>query len=375
MSSDTTEDTAEITADFNYLYRNGQKFVPVIQEFPLELQTIDAANTVLITLPAKVDDELIWENERAYAEKAIAEGKMILWELDFGLSSQKIDVADSSLFYSFGIAVDEFVNTFWRDHKDSSLGVVLYRGDMHFLKKFLWNEEHRQYFLEKLSQIEEKEALSLLANQENWVEALRDSRDFELFAADIFSQYFQRLVSYLPDTTMAFAFFDVSEAKSPALLAQLFSKERFQHILLGLRKSPIPIGHLNWEEGACFGGWIGTSPPYFSTVAEIHLGICLPSDESFTDKVVEQLDELFENIKRLQLPFRVIPESQLTEAWDGIDNIIVVSSTLSPQGKRRLQGFCAAGGRVVCLGESLQLAHEIGCEEYLLEASVEEALV
>lgn len=371
MSSDTTE----ISADFNYLYRNGQKFFPVVQESRLELQTIDAANTVLITLPAKIDDELIWEKERAYAEKVIAEGKMILWELDFGLSSQKIDVSDSSLFYSFGIAVDEFVNTFWREHKDSSLGVILYRGDMHFTKKFHWNEEHRQFFIEKISQSAQKEALTSLASKDNWIEALRESRTFALFAADIFSEYFQRLVSYLPDTTMAFALFDASEAKSAAYLAQLFSKDRFQHILLGLKRASIPVGHLNWEEGACFGGWIGTSPPYFSTVSEINLGVCLPPDETFTDEVAEQLNELFDELKRFQQPFRIIPESQLTEAWDGIDNIIVISSTVSYQGKRRLQGFCAAGGRVASLGESLQLANEIEYENYLLEISVEEALV
>jgi hypothetical protein len=369
------KDNTEVSADYNYLYRNGQKFFPVIQESPFEWQTVDVANTVLIRLPAKSDDELIWEKERSYTEKAISDGKMILWELDFGLSSQKIDVLDSSLFYSFGIAVDEFVNTLWREHKDSTLGVVLYRGDINFANKFLWNEEHREYFIEKVSASEKKEFFTSLATQENWVELLKEEKTFTLFAADIFAQYFQRLVSYLPDTAMAFALFDASEATSASFVAQLFSKERFQHILLGLKKSPIPAGHLNWEEGACFGGWIGINPPYFSTVSEVSLGICLPSEEVFSDEVSEELNELFEECSRFQLAFRIIPESQLTEAWDGIDDIIVISSTVSYQGKRRLQGFCAAGGRVVCLGESLQLPSEISYEEYLLEVSVEEALV
>ena len=280
-----TENT-EVRADFNYLYRNDHKFFPVIQEQSLESEMLDAANAVLITLSARADADLIWEKERAYAEKVSEEGKLIIWELDFGLSMQKIDASDSSLFYSYGIAVDEFVNTLWRELKDFSIGVIIYRGDAHFSHKFAWNEEHKEYFLEKISSHDSKEQIQSLINSSGdcWADALEGNRFFELFAADVFAEYYQRLVSYLPDTVMAFSLLDVSEQTSSAFLAQLLSKERFQHILLGLKRSPIPAGHLNWEEGACLGGWIGQNSPYFSTVSEISLGVCLPSEWQFLNE-------------------------------------------------------------------------------------------
>jgi len=367
----------EVRADFNYLYRNDHKFFPVIQEQSLESEMLDAANAVLITLSASADADLIWEKERAYAEKVAEEGKLILWELDFGLSLKKIDAADSSLFYSYGIAVDEFVNTLWRELKDSSIGVIIYRGDAHFSHKFAWNEEHKEYFLEKLNSHDSKEEIQAIieSNGDRWSESLEGNKAFELFAADVFAEYYQRLVSYLPDTVMAFALLDVSEQPSLAFLSQLLSKERFQHILLGLKRSAIPAGHLNWEEGSCLGGWIGQNSPYFSTVSEVSLGLCLPPDEAFSDEVYGALNELLHELKEARIPYRIIPESLLTEAWDGIDDIIVFTSTVTVQRKRRLQGFCAAGGRVVCIGESLNLASEIVYEEFRVQLSTAEALI
>jgi len=370
-------DTIEITADFNYLYRDGHKYFPVIQEEHLDLQTLEAANAVLIKLPASVDNELIWEKERAYAERASEEGKLILWEFDFGISTKKIDSSDSSLFYSLGIAVDEFVNTLWRDHKDVSIGVVLYRGDAHFARKFLWNDEQKQFFIEKMHVAPDKEKiLDVIAKSgDDWAEAINHNSSFILYAADLFSEYFQRLASYLPDTAMPFCLFDVTEQENPAFLARLLSKERFQYILLGLKRSVVPAGHLNWDEGSCLGGWIGRSSPYFSTVSEVSLAVCLPSEEFFSQKATESLTKLFEELKALQIPYRIIPESLLTEGWNGIDNIIVISDSVSMQGKRRLQGFCAAGGKVVCIGERLNLANSIVYEEFGLELSNQEVFI
>jgi hypothetical protein len=123
----------EIRADFNYLYRNDQKFFPVIQDAYDEFHPLEAANAVIVKLPAKAHDELIWEKERALAQRAVSEGKLIMWELDFGFYDKEMDFFDSSIFYSLGIALDEFVNSLYRDLKDSSIGVILLpRGSCFF---------------------------------------------------------------------------------------------------------------------------------------------------------------------------------------------------------------------------------------------------
>src|ERR1700676_1396690 len=93
----------EITADYNYFYLKEKHFFPMIQEQDFEFEALEAANSVLITLPASSDDELLWEKGRASAEKAIEQGKFIIWEMDFGLRSSQILVQESTIFYSFGI--------------------------------------------------------------------------------------------------------------------------------------------------------------------------------------------------------------------------------------------------------------------------------
>ncbi|MBM3207819.1 MAG: hypothetical protein FJZ57_04360 [Chlamydiae bacterium] len=364
----------EIRADFNYLYRDDQKFFPVIQDAGHEFHPLEAANAVVIKLPAKINDELIWEKERALAEKLVEEGKLIMWELDFGLEANSLDFSDSSVFYSLGIAIDEFVNSLWRDLKDSSLGVILYRGDVGFSKNFIWNDEHKQLFLEKHATSKNDLVNLIDVSGDEWYVALEDNKLFKLFAADIFSEYFQRLVSYLPDEALPFCLFDVSEQTDLALLAQLLSKDRFQHILLALKKSTIPAGHLNWEEGCCLGGWIGRGSPYFSAVSEVNLAVCLPGDEYMTPSVSESLGVVLQDLSSRGVSYRIIPENLLTEAWDGIDSIIIISNGLSYQGKRRLQGFCAAGGRVVSLGDLNQLSNEILYPLFQVELASQEAL-
>jgi hypothetical protein len=367
----------EVTSDFNYLYRNGQKFIPVIQEQTLDMKVFDAANTVLIKLSASKDDELIWEKERQDAQTVVDEGKLILWELDFGFDREKIDSNDSAFFYSLGIALDEFVQHFWSEYKEYSLGVILYRGDVDFVEKFVWNETQKEYFLEKLREEDQRKECVTLFDQSDasWCDVVKDRDSFKYFAADVFAEYFLRLVSYLPDSIVPFVLFDVSEQHNLAFLSQLLSKERFQHILLGIKKSPISLGHLNWEEGACLGGWIGHDSPYFSTLSEVSLGICLPSEDSFTSLIEKDLNAVFLELSERQIPFRLIPESLLTEAWDGIDHIIILSRSVTLQGKRRLQGFCAAGGKVVSIGDLLGLADEVTYDSFRQELSSQEALI
>jgi hypothetical protein len=371
-----TENT-EILSDFNYLYRNNQKFFPIIQESVLDFHSHDACNAVVIKLSAKPSDELVWAKQSAYAQKVREEGKLILWELDFDVTHNQINSADSSTFYSLGIAIDEFVASLWREYQDISIGVILYRGDVNFCNHFVWNDEHKALFLEKITDPQIKQKLDHLVVEQgdDWALSLSENRLFQLFAADVFAEYFQRLVSYLPDTLLAFALLDVSEEESSAFLAQLLSRDRFQHILLGLKKSKIPAGHLNWEEGVCLAGWVGQGSPYFSAVFELNLAVCLPLDEGFNSSVYHELDSLFADLGSRQIPYRIIPENLLTEAWDGIDAIVVLSQSVSYQGKRRLQGFCAAGGRVICIGPSLGLPEEMAFDTFKLELPLQEVLI
>jgi hypothetical protein len=318
----------------------------------------------------------MWK-QREEAEEAVKNNKLILWELDFGLSDIRLETTQSSQFYNFGIAIEEFVDHIWKQFKDQTLGLILFRGDAQFKERFAWNEDHRCHFFETIHDSDLQQSLQSIIDSSTlpWHEALVDQVSFQFFAATMFAEYVQRLASYLPDEILVFSLFDVSTLSSPAHIAQLFSKDRFGHVLLALKMAPMAIGHLNWQEGACLGGWIGIGAAYFSTISEVKIGVCLPKDDHFTQEIEHTLNTVFLDLSLRQIPCRVIPEAQLTEAWDGIDYILAVSSSVSYQGKRRLQGFCAAGGYVVPLGESMGLAHEMSYSDFRGELASHEALI
>jgi hypothetical protein len=92
---------------------------------------------------------------------------------------------------------------------------------------------------------------------EEWFVALEESRLFKLFAADIFSSIFSVLSPTCRTSFILFVRSDASDEPDLSFLAQLLSKDRFQHLLLALKRSAIPAGHLSWEEGCSLGGWIG----------------------------------------------------------------------------------------------------------------------
>lgn len=348
----------EITVDHSYIYVNRKKFFPIIQEQPGDFSNLESTNGVLLTLK-KGEEERDLDQLWAQAEAAVASGKWIIWEFDFFSENAPIFIEDSAFFFSLTLEIDAFLERFWEPFKQRTLGVILFRGDVDFSKYFVTTEKHEQYFLEK------KQEYPLLAKEP----LLRS-----LFAADVFSGYLHRLASALPETLLPFCLLDTSSVESSAELAFLLSKERFQHILLALKGARVCLGHLNWEEGACFGGWIGQGSPYFSSVPEIATGVCLPPLEKISRETLSQLEETFKRLSRFDIPFRVVEEEILHECWDGIDDLVVISSSLSLQGMRKLQGFLAAGGRVVCVGGPLGLSHEISIQELTKTLQVAEVL-
>jgi hypothetical protein len=132
-------------------------------------------------------------------------------------------------------------------------------------------------------------------------------------AASVLGDFLHRLASFLPDEAAPYCLFETTPF-GKALSAQLMSKERFLHI------------HLSLEE------------------LRYSRGVLLPPDELCTDAVLNQLEIL------LNRDTRVIPEKHLNEMWDGLDELTVIESAVSLQGKRHLAGFIAAGGEVKKFG-------------------------
>ncbi len=236
---------------------------------------------ITIVLPARLEDDLRWEPLVLMAQEAIKEGRSIFWEFDFGLDETKICVNNEATFHTFCLAIDHFSKTLWKEFAHVSCGVILYRGDLSFVDRWLFEDKTL------------------------------------LFCVTVFAQYLHRLASYLHEDAQPFCFFRPS-LKSTARTAQLFSKERFPYLHVVIEESPQD--------------------------QEAPLGVVLPRDDYCSEAVLDKLDRLFAELQERSLTFRILSEVYLTEDWQGLDTLIFIEEALSPYGKRALQGFCASGG-------------------------------
>lgn len=288
---------------FNHrkFYRNEELIKPVIGDTP-------ECTVVPLFLPASLDQDLQWEMVKETAEKLVQQEKFLFWEFDFGLGRGSLDLCDTARYFSFTLAIEEFLKRLYPDFKEHSFGVGLYRGDALFSERFSWNEE-----------------LENNCKESNLKE--------EIYCAKIFAEYMHRLASYLPDGILPFCFIDVS-ALTTSEAAQILSRNRFCYLHLAVKGGGAPLGDLHWNQEM--------AQPYSE---EQEVGLVLPPDLFCTPLVLQKLEQLLKSGVR----FRIIPEALLNEHWDGLDVIMAVEDGLSAQGRRMLQGFAAADGHITLL--------------------------
>lgn len=264
-----------------------------------------------IKLPCRITDDLDWKPLLA----AIDPLDKIQWEFDLGLDAPYFPIDDELQFSSLKLALSHFTQEIWPLYSERTSGAILYRGSLDFASFFSWTEVQED-------------------NWRSWKEGRLMAPEphlRRLFCADAFAYYFQMLASLLPDELPLILHFETQGCGTAAEKRQLLSRERFEHF------------HLVTEE------------------SEAPLAVCMPQEPVCSAAVLAKLDRLFALIKE---PYRVIEETFLTESWEGVDRLYVISEALSSQGKRKLMGFCAAGGLVIVEGDSLGLPNEISGEKY-----------
>ena len=272
----------------------------------------------IISLDASLSSDLDWKDAQSQA----AASKMILWDLDFGLSAISFD--QSAVLASFLLAIEEFTKTLLIPYQERSFGVCLYQGQL--LTSFKWNLNHEAAYLEW---------------KQNYAAFPYPKK---LYCIEIFSEYLHKLAAALPEETFPIALFDSTE-KSEAQLAQLLSREHFSYLYVGLKNHSLPFG------------------PFSLDARKAQVGLVLPLHAYCSYKCLNLIDACINELKKNNILFRIISESYLTESWDGLDLLILFSNFLSPQGKRKAQGFLAAGGELVIQGKSMGIG-EVSWDEF-----------
>lgn len=318
-------------------FRNGERFFPYIQEGDgLNTPHNTHCNTICVQLPARPDSELNWTEQKKRAEELVEKGLLIFWQLDLGLEAGSLALKDTSLFFSFSIALEQFGKELWPSFKESTVGISLYRGSLNVAERLIWNAAIEEDFVEYL----EKSPLTQdLAKQ--------------FFSVNLFAEFLHRLISYLPVEIAPFCQFDCSEIRSPALLACLAARNRFEFLHLALQGSSLPLRGLVWENGGSVGGWIGKGKQEMVKACGSQIGVVVPPDSLCSSRTLNLLDKILLNLQKSKTEFRLISELFLIEEWDGLETLVVIPEAVSPQGKRMLKGFQAAGGKL----EEVKLSH------------------
>lgn len=289
--------------------KDGKPFTPIIQEKgsydPVEY------NVFQIRLDATLESSLSWENEIAIAKQVVLQGGLLFWELDFGLAAPTFSLDSKLPFQAFLIAIKEFNDLIWKEFAAHTYGVVMFRGEVNYNAVFPWNQKQREYFEEWESNVPFKE---------------------KLYAISALTEYLHALSAKLPEELQIFALFDAAQIESGAELAILLSEKRFSHIHLGVKNSSVHIGALRWAEG------------YRGDPDLCQIGICVPEESLCSQKILGHLDQLFEEHRGVN--FRIVPELMIIEKWEGLDEMIYLEDFITVQGKRQLDGFIAAGGKI-----------------------------
>ena len=183
----------------------------------------------------------------------------------------------------------------------------------------------------------------------------RGQASVSLFCRNAVSEYVHLLANRLPDEMLLCLLLDASAISDPLKESQILSRAAFDRFHLGTRNNKIPHEGIIWKDNSL------EKAPFEDT----RVGICLPPAEMELISFGSGLKESLQTLLNRKIHFKAIPEETLITEWDGFDWMIVASKTIGSQGKRKLQGFCAAGGTCATIGEPIGLANELDFNAWL----------
>lgn len=321
-------------------------------------------DAVTISLDGRVQADLDWKEEREQAQRAVEKGYALMWDMQLGLFDDlPQSLTNQTQFLSLALSLEHFRDSLWKTFKSQTLGISLFRGTVDFSQGFPWDSHQKQSLKEWLQDLCGDTLASLDLSQ---LQQHLEGRQFiRLFCRDVAVEYLALLASRLPDSLPVYLYLDANSLAGSILSEiQLLNPERFDRLHLALKGHHLPFDALGWETPH-HQGYSGRSSIELPLSPVVSIGVCIPPLTFYHSQHYQGFEEGLHALQKLSIPFKLIPETHLTSQWDGLDFLLYTPSGLSIQGKRKLQGFCAAGGTVVSTGTLLGLPYEMGLLDWL----------
>ncbi len=303
----------------------------------------DGFNAVRIGLDACLTANLDWKAQHQTASQLSEKGLKFLWDIDLGLFDKLVYPIDHEMqFQALMLSLVHFRDSLWNAFRDQTIGLCLYTGSADFSTHFPWDETQR-------------------TNLHTW-QSQKEGASTQLFCSDVAAEYLCLFARQLPDALTLFVRLDAEGISDPLLRAQLLIRERFNRIQLAVKGSQGNVPNFGWNDQAGLRGYIGRET--LKPAKPVNAAVCFPGLSTGGEPAQSELSDVFNVLDRISLPYRVIPENELTTEWDGLDYVFFTSQALNLQTKRKLQGFCAAGGTAVTAGDKIGLPQEINLAEF-----------
>jgi len=300
---------------------------------------------ITIDLDGTLRSNLDWKRAQEQAQAAVKKGSCVMWKMDMGLFNRlAYPLTHQGQFLSLTLALEHFRDSLWKEFASETVGLSLFQGSADFTHNFRWDDHEKENWRHWLQEIGDSRFASLnlieISDHEEGAQLLR------LYCRDVCMEYFTLLAASLPDALPLYLYLDAASFSSLSLVSsmQLFNPERFDRFHLSLK---------------------GAQLPFDASDGELSIGICVPPMHFYQASHYEGLEKGLKVLKQKSIPFKLIAESYLTAQWEGLDDLLYSPKGLSPQGKRKLQGFCAAGGRVISSGPLLGFSYELTLEQWL----------
>jgi hypothetical protein len=359
---------------------NEQPFIPVIYDDWAEVLP-QGFNALKIQIDGRLHADLAWKLARHRAQAATEKGYFIFWEIELGLfADMKFPITHQTQHLSLSLSLEHFRDSLWKEFGPQSLGLGIYRGAADFSQQFSWDAtqiENLQVWLqerfENIATLNAETQLHLdefnQAHPDRLGKSIEGQQLLSFFCRDVALEYMALLAGRLPDSLPRYLMLEMPEAIDPLWQAQLLNPECFEVFGLMVKNAKIPLQALRWDESSIFGS-IGKIYSPIPTKQDIKIGVCLPPADMCRPSQYAGLQAALTLLVNSHIPFRLIAEDHLITDWDGLDDLFYVPTGLSAQGKRKLQGFCAAGGTVITVGCKLGLAHEMNWNEWLIQTKL-----
>ncbi len=314
--------TDTLAFDYPHYSLYGESFVPKIFDAGPGESVPEGFNAVRIYLDATMRSDLAWHQAVADAERYVAAGLKLLWDLDLGLFSRlQLPLSDVSQMQALRLSLAHFADIVWPKFANETLGMAVYRGSVDFSERFPWD-------------LEQREVLQSIG-----------SANTQLFCRDVCSRYLSAVTAGLPGNLQPYLLMDASTITLERLRLQLLHRECWDRFVICVKGNAGSILAMSWDDATSPLGYLGRRAATLPVPEHVSIGLCLPAADMHDAVINRGIDQALERLQGKK--YRVIAEEFLTAEWDGLDELVVISAAVGPLTRRKLQGFCAAGGTIV----------------------------